>query len=171
MIQPFRLRLLPLGTLLLTMACGASVGTDKARSISPSEAAEIRAVLERYRTGWLAGDPDTVRACFTQDAVLLPHHGIPPVVGMTAINEFWFPAGSSKTTITRFVQKIDELGGEGGLAYVPGRSEVAWTVEGDGKPQDWQNAGNFLAVLKKQADGKWLISHLIWDDPPNRQIN
>jgi uncharacterized protein (TIGR02246 family) len=170
-IQALRLRLLPLCILLLTMASVVFAGTDKARSISPSDVAAIRAVVERYRTSWLAGDADAVRACFTQNAVLLPHHGTQPVVGMNAINEFWFPTGSSRTTITRFVQKIDELAGEGTLAYVRGRSEVAWTVEADGKSQDWRNAGNFLAILKKQADGKWLISHLIWDDPPNQRLN
>ena len=121
--------------------------------------------------GWLAGNPDTVRSCFTQDAVLLPHHGIPPVVGMTALNEFWFPASSAKTTITKFVLTLDEVGGKGTLAYVRGRSEVAWTVEDSAKSQHWRNGGNLLAVLKKQANGKWLISHLIWDDPPNQQVN
>jgi uncharacterized protein (TIGR02246 family) len=170
-IQALRLRLLSLCILLLTMAYVVSAGKDKPRLISPGDVAAIRAVLERYRTSWLAGDRDAVRACLTQDAVLLPHHGTQPVVGMHAINEFWFPTGSSRTTITRFVQKIDELAGEGTLAYVRGRSEVAWTVEADGKSQDWRNAGNFLAVLKKQADGKWLISHLIWDDPPNERLN
>jgi ketosteroid isomerase-like protein len=44
-------------------------------------------------------------------------------------------------------------------------------VEDDAKSQDWQNRGNFLAVFKEQANGKWLVSHLIWGDPPNQQIN
>lgn len=49
-----------------------------------------------------------------------------------------------------------------------GRSEVAWSVEDQGKVQHWHNAGNFMAILRKQPDGKWLMSHLIWDDPPNQ---
>jgi uncharacterized protein (TIGR02246 family) len=164
-------RLLALATLVLTVISNASGGAGKGTPISSTDAAAIRAVLERYRMGWLAGNPETVRSCFTQDAVLLPHHGVSPVVGMAAINEFWFPATSTKTTITKFVQVLDEVGGEGTLAYVRGRSEVAWKVEDGAKSQDWRNGGNFLAVFKKQADGKWLMSHLIWDDPPNQQVS
>jgi len=36
------------------------------------------------------------------------------------------------------------------------------------KLHSWHNSGNFVAILKKRADGKWLISHLIWDDVPNQ---
>ena len=164
-------RTFSLATLFAALVPNASPYTDPSRSLPPSDVAAIRAVLERYRMGWLAGNPDTVRNCFTQDAVLLPHHGVLPVVGTAAINEFWFPASSAKTTITKFVQPLDEVGGEGTLAYVRGRSEVAWTVEDGAKSQHWRNGGNFLAVLKKQADGRWLMSHLIWDDPPNQQVN
>ncbi|MGH9712615.1 MAG: YybH family protein [Candidatus Acidiferrales bacterium] len=150
---------------------GASANSKRANTLSASDTAAVRAVLEHYRTAWLAGDADGVRSTFTQDAVLLPHHGVPPVVGMAAINEFWFPSTPTKTTITKFVQTLDEVGGDGFLAYVRGRSEVAWTVEDGGKKESWRNAGNFLAVCKKQADGKWLISHLIWNDPPNQKVD
>ena len=171
MILTFLSRLLAFATLILALVPNACARTDKRAPLSASDVAAIRAVLERYRVGWLAGNPDTVRSCFAQNAVLLPHHGVLPVVGMAAINEFWFPASSAKTTIIKFVQTLDEVGGEGTLAYVRGRSEVAWTVEETAKSQNWRNGGNFLAVLKKQADGKWLMSHLIWDDPPNQQVN
>jgi uncharacterized protein (TIGR02246 family) len=164
-------RLLALAILVLVLVPHASEGTDKSTPLSSRDVAAIRAVLERYRTGWLAGNADAVRGSFTRDAVLLPHHGVPPVVGMAAINEFWFPASSTKTTITKFVQTLDEVSGEGMLAYARGRSEVAWTVEDNGKSLDWRNGGNFFTVLKKQADGNWLMSHLIWDDPPNQQVN
>jgi len=171
MFSPVFSRMFSLATLFLALVTKASPYTDPGRSLLPSDVAAIRAVLERYRVGWLAGNPDTVRSCFAQDAVLLPHHGVLPVVGMAAINEFWFPASSPKTTITKFVQTLDEVGGEGTLAYVRGRSEVAWTVEETAKSQNWRNGGNFLAVLKMKGDGKWLMSHLMWDDPPNQQVN
>lgn len=155
------------------MLCVASMvrglgATDRHETLSGSDVAGIRADLERYRTGWLAGDADAVRKTFAKEAVLMPHHGLAPVVGMAAINEFWWPAGTTKTTITRFEQTIDEIGGDRKLAFVRGRSEVAWTIEDQGKMQHWHNSGNFMVILGKQADGTWLISHLIWDDPPNQ---
>jgi len=53
---------------------------------------------------------------------------------------------------------------------VRGRSEVAWKMEDRGKTESWRTAGNYMAVLKRQTDGRWLISHLIWDDVPNQRI-
>jgi uncharacterized protein (TIGR02246 family) len=157
--------------LSLALVFGASANSDRTKPLSADDAAAIRAVLERYRTAWLAGDNDGVRSTFTQDAVLLPHHGVSRVVGMAAINEFWFPSSSTKTTITKFVQTLDEVGGDGTLAYARGWSEVAWTLEDGSKKENWRNAGNFLAVFKKRAGGKWLISHLIWNDPNNQRVD
>jgi len=130
----------------------------------------IKSVLEKYRTAWLTNDAHGVRATFTKDAVLMPHHGINPIVGVTAINAFWWPATTARTTILKFVRTIDEVGGTASLAYVRGRSEVAWKMEDGGKTESWRTAGNYMAVLKRQTDGKWLISHLIWDDIPNQRI-
>lgn len=139
-------------------------------SLSTKDRTEIQAVLEQFRTGWLTGDNDAVRRAFTSDAVLMPHHGVSPVIGMAAIKEFWWPASTAKTTITRFTQVIDEIGGDSVIAYVRGRSEVAWRIEDQKITENWHNAGNFMAVLRKQYDGKWLMSHLIWDDSPNERI-
>jgi uncharacterized protein (TIGR02246 family) len=171
MTPSFFSRLLALATFLLSLIVVATAGTDNSATLSAADRVAIRAVLERYRTGWLADSANTVRSTFAQDAVLMPHHGVPPVVGMEAINEFWFSTSSAKTTITKFVQTLHEVGGQGTLAYVRGRSEVAWTVEVGAKSQHWQNDGNFLAILKKQRSGNWLMSHLIWDDTPNQEVN
>lgn len=150
--------------LFATIMSWAGTATLPARDVSA-----IRNVLEHYRTSWLSNNADGVRENFTQDAVLMPHHGLQPVVGMKAISEFWFPPTSAKTTILKFVQTVDEVGGHDIVAYVRGRSEVAWKVEDNGKTENWGNAGNYMAIFEKQADGKWLISHLIWDDPPNQR--
>ena len=144
----------------------SAAGQGKDEGLRVGDASAVRAVLEQYRTSWLANDAEGVCGTFTNDAVLMPHHGIAPVVGMETIKEFWWPANANKTTIVKFSQTIDEVDGSGVLAYVRGRSEVAWTV-GDGPSrQAWHDAGNFMALFRKTA-GKWLISRLIWDDAPN----
>lgn len=144
----------------------AWVGTG---TLEPRDAVAIRAVLEHYRTSWLSNDVDGVRGSFSQDAVLMPHHGIEPVVGMKAINDFWFALNTAKTTILEFVQTVDEVDRDDALAFVRGRRQVAWKVEDKGKTEDWRNAGNFVAIFKKQANGQWRISRLICDDPPNER--
>lgn len=161
-------RFATLVVLCISLVVSLLAKTDQRETLSASDMARIRADVEQYRRGWLANDADAVRETFAKDAVLMPHHGLAPVVGMAAINEFWWPASATKTTITRFEQYIDEIGGDGKLAYMRGRSEVAWTVEDQGKIQHWHNSGNFMVILRKQADGRWLMSHLIWDDPPNQ---
>jgi uncharacterized protein (TIGR02246 family) len=149
---------------------GTTPGFANALSLSASDRAEIQAVLEHYRSGWLSGDADAVRSTFASDAVLIPHHGVAPVVGMVSINQFWWPASSAKTIITRFRQTLDEIGGDRNIAYVRGRSEVAWRIEDGRVTESWHNAGNFMALLQ-HTDGKWRISHLMWDDPPNQRID
>jgi uncharacterized protein (TIGR02246 family) len=160
-------RLTAFATVLLMALFNTSAQTLQLESLSTSDISSIKAVLQRYRAGWLANDPDAVRSAFTKDAVLMPHHGVAPVVGIAAINEFWWPASSTTTTITKFEQAVDETDGSGKVAYVRGRSEVEWSVEDQGRTQHWRNHGNFMAIFKKQPDDRWLISHLIWDDPPN----
>jgi uncharacterized protein (TIGR02246 family) len=139
------------------------------RPLGTDDASAIRNVLEHYRASWLSNDPDGVRSCFTQDAVLMPHHGLEPIVGLKAINEFWFPRTNTKTTILKFARTIDEIGVDGTFAYARGHGEVVWRVEDNRKTEDWRTGGTYMAILKKQGSGKWLISHLIWDDVPNER--
>ena len=165
-------RLFAVSALFFALVLNVSAKQEKDTTLSASDTATVRTVLERYRTAWLANDAAGVRSTFAKDAVLMPHHGLDPVVGMAAINEFWWPvnAANTTTTITRFIQTTDEVGGSGTLAYVRGRSQVDWSVADKSGTQNWHTGGNFLALLKKQPDGRWLISHLMWDDPPNQLL-
>jgi uncharacterized protein (TIGR02246 family) len=165
-MKTFVLCWLVVGVVLSSTLVKRAPAQNKDEGLSVSDASAVRAVLERYRASWLANDPAAVRGCFTQDAVLMPHHGIAPIVGMAAIKEFWWPETTSKTTIMNFSQTLAEVDGSGDFAYARGRSKVAWITTDGSKRETWHNGGNFMAVFRK-AEGKWLISRLIWDDPPN----
>src|SRR5215813_1459517 len=82
--------------------------------LAPAEDAKVRAVLETYRKAWLANDADGVLSVFLDDAVLMPHHGVEPVIGKPAARAFWFPAGPP-TTITAFTLTVDQVGGNSGM--------------------------------------------------------
>ena len=126
---------------------------------------KIREVHRQYERAWLKNDADAVRSLFTEDSVLLPHHGDPPRIGRKDLDAFWFPPDSPPTTIDKLELHLTEIGGEGRIAYVWGTDEVAWTTVQNGKSTKVHNVGTFLNVLKKQADGSWKISHHVWDDP------
>ncbi len=141
--------------------------SDGSQGLSAADEAKIRAVSEAYCAAWLANDEAAVLALFSRDAVLLPHHGLDPVVGEKAIRAFWFPKDGPPTTVTKLTQRIDEVGGTCDLAYMRGHSAVGW-ISGKGPDAKVSsNAGTFLNLLRKQADGAWLITHQMWDDPSN----
>src|SRR5256885_1507347 len=81
----------------LTVAAGAQSSTDR---LTPDDARAIKATIGAYRTAWLANNSQGVLKTFTADAVLLPAHGFPAIVGIAAIEKYWFTPGGPPTTIT-----------------------------------------------------------------------
>ena len=153
---------------LLALAAGTSCAHGGGR---PSEAdvEALRAVHDAYRRAWLANDAEGVMRLFAPEAVLLPHHGLPPVVGTEEIRAFWFAPGPT-TTITRLDLVLDGISVRADTGVVRGRSQVEWTVAKSDATEQWRNAGTFLTVLRRGPDGAWQITHHIWDDPPNQRL-
>ena len=156
------------------VVCLALIGTARPQTadsgLSAKDSAAVRTVLERYRTTWLANDEDGVLSTFARDAILMPAHGNPPVMGFAAIKEYWWAHTATKTTITKFVQNLDEVGGNERLAYARGTSDVEWRSEDKNGAQDWQNESSFLFLLEPDAGGTWHISHLMWDAGENKRL-
>lgn len=157
-----------MNTRLLVLALGIGCAHPEARP-PDADAAAIRSVHDEYRRAWLSNDSEGVLRLFTPEAVLLPHHGLPAVVGSEAIRAFWFAPGPP-TTITRLDLDLEEVSIHADAGVVRGRSRVAWTVLQPSGPEQWENAGTFLTVLRRDADGRWRITHHMWDDPPNRRL-
>ena len=129
----------------------------------------LRAVNEAYRAAWLAGDSAAVLRLFASDAVLLPHHGDPPVVGLAAIQAFWWPPDGPPTTVTSMDITTDgaEVTADQGVLW--GRFALAFSFEMNGQQRSLRNAGTYLMVLRRQADREWRITHRMWDDPVAQQ--
>jgi steroid delta-isomerase len=146
----------------------ASAVPDSA-GLSERDRSAIRAVQEAYRQGWLANDSAAVMRTFTEDAVLVPHHGVAQVEGAAAVRAFWWPPGPP-TTITAFTLTDMKVAGRADLAYVRGRSAVAWTQGEPDRPESFRNEGNFLSILRREPDGGWRIALQMWTDPPNQRV-
>ncbi len=127
----------------------------------------IRATIEAYRTAWLANDSKAVLRTFTDDAVVLPAHGAPAVVGIAAIEKYWFGSGGPSTTITQLDITVDQVSGNDKLAFARGLDAVGWTVA-DGTTHRHFHPGTYLNVTKKLPDGSWRIQVHMWDDGPEK---
>ena len=149
---------LPLLVLLLACRTAGGTGFD-------ADVLRLRAVNDAYRAAWLAGDSAAVLRLFAPDAVLLPHHGDPPVVGLEAIRKFWWPPNTSPATITGLELTADGASVDGDVGTLWGRFALGFSFEAEGREQSVRNAGTYLMVLRRDGDGEWRITHRMWDDP------
>jgi uncharacterized protein (TIGR02246 family) len=156
-------------TLLLAAPAWSGTPDEWACRFTGQDQADVRAVVEAYRTAWLKGDAKAVLATFTEDAVLLPAHGAKPVVGHDAISRYWWPADGPPTRITRLDITVDGLEGDCGIAYAHGRDDVAWTQVENGVSRAHGHPGTYLNVFAKSRDGQWRIARHMWDDGPSEK--
>lgn len=138
--------------------------TVECRELSPADVAAVRRANAAYPAAWLANDSAAVMRLFSSDAVLIPHHGDPPVEGESAIRSHFWPPNSPYFRLDAFQMEPSEVVGCAGLAFARGRFTIEYTAEADGVRKTYANAGNYLMVLRKRGD-LWLISRYIWDDP------
>jgi len=150
-------------TLLLVLVSVSPGLTAGGTSLSVEDIAAIKRAHQRYREVWLKGDTDGVRSLFTEDCVLLSPHGDPPRVGKKQMNEFWFPPNAPPSTVTKLTLSIENIGGDGLIAYAWGTYEVGWQTVENGKTTASNSKGTFLNILRKRPDGEWKFSHHMWD--------
>src|SRR5215468_1895955 len=149
---------------LFAAAIAIGACTGRAPLLTEADRAEIRRTIEAYRTAWLRGSGEDVLATFTADAVLLPHHGDAPVVGVDAIRRHWFPPGPP-TVIDGLEITIDEIDGDGLVAFARGTDRVRWSTSSSGTTTHQTSAGTYLNAMRKEPSGPWRIRVHMWDDP------
>jgi len=139
---------------------------DQPGKLSASDTQAIRATIQAYRKAWLENDNQGVLRTFTDDAILMPAHGSPAVVGIAAIEKYWFAPGGPLTTITVLDITVDEVSGNSILAYARGADMVAWDIVQGGTKRHHAHPGTYLNVMKRMPDGSWRIKvHMSYDGP------
>lgn len=118
------------------------------------EARAIRGVVADWVKSGLAADADANSRRFTADGVILPPNGA-PVVGREAIRRYL----ADYPKITSFTTTIDEVTGEGNIAFARGRYDITVQLP-DGTSLN--DKGSFLEVHQRQADGSWPYTRLMW---------
>jgi len=137
-------------------ACQPPVQEEASGALSDADIAAIRQVSETYRQAILAGDWTALSAVFTEDAVWMPPDQ-PAPEGRAAIQEWFGPL----TPLTAFELTALETEGHGGFAYERGRYSITFPAEG--MAESVSDTGKYVAILRKQPDGSWLRSLVIWN--------
>lgn len=155
-------------TLLVTLALGAMLAgcagsSDLGNELSKTDRTAVERATQSYADAWLANDSTQVMATLTPDAVLLPS-GVEAISGGAAIRRFWWPADSPPTRVTAMEQSIDDVVGAGDLAVVRGRGTLSFVMKVDGEDVTRTQRSTFMNVLRRQADGAWLIAQRMWID-------
>ncbi|HWT01757.1 MAG TPA: SgcJ/EcaC family oxidoreductase [Pyrinomonadaceae bacterium] len=168
-MKRFHLRVVLLAglALALVLVSESILAQGRSEKLSAADLAKIRAVSEAYADAWLKNDAEAVLNTLSEDAVLIPQ-GNRPVVGIEAIKKFWWPPDGGRTTIKSFTISTDEVGGDGGVGYVRGTFQFSFSYEEKGKTTELTNAGNYMMIMKRRADGSWRISHRMWGDLPRK---
>ena len=133
------------------LACQHSPGrlTDTNRT-------EMRAVVDSFGEAVMAQDWPKVVAYYTEDGILLPPNG-PAVQGRDAMRRLF----ESWPKLISFKENILEIEGRRDVAYVRGTYEMALSPPGSKAPV--HDVGKSLAVWERQADGRWLVSRVMWN--------
>lgn len=140
--------------------CAPAVSDDRG-TLSDADRRAIHALDSTYVGGWLRGDSTVVLGTLTPDAVLLPA-GRRPLVGLDSIRNYWWPKDGSRTDILAFVSRIEEIEGDGNLAYLRGIDSISFTYTRDTVTTTSTNLAITLAVLTRSSTGQWRIARKMW---------
>ena len=131
--------------------------TEGPPGLSPEDVAAIDALPDEYTQATLASAWADLAALYTEDAARMPPNEV-AVQGREAIQQAFEaePGITTELTITS-----EETTGLGDLAYQKGTYSVTMTVEGS--PEPISDTGKYLVIVRKQADGSWLMAEHIWN--------
>ncbi len=139
----------------MTIWMSFSVGCQRPSGLSEADRMAIRQLGETdmkmmNAKNWL-GDLDL----YTEDAIVLPPNQA-AVQGKAAI-QGWMAASPP---FSNFQEQSLETGGQGDLAYDRGTYSMTVTPPGAAPIED---RGKYLMICRKQADGSWKASRVIYN--------
>ncbi len=125
-----------------------------------SERAGIEALRQRDIAATLTQNPDQLAALWDDDATLLGQ-GEHAIVGLPALRAVYATGGQKCLTYT---PHFESLHVNGSVAYEWGRFDV--TFEDVKQKTTATLHGRFLRVMKKQRDGSWRFTRIMWQEDP-----
>ena len=150
----------------LVAFAGFGMAGSRSGAQAPTADPALRQTIERigreFPTLARAKNPDAAAAWFAPDAIIYAN-GMPPVRGREAIRSFY--AGFFQAFPIRDMSfTTEEISQHGDVAIESGSSSL--TIGAPGQANAPTVAGKYLAVWKKQRDGKWLL----WRHSPSSNV-
>ena len=152
---------------LTALACQPAAQEAASGELSDADIAAVRANVQQWVEHAKMGHASVVADLYTEDAIELPPNE-PMRAGRAAILERLERdfVGLEDLTITSV-----ETDGYAGVAYDRGTYSVTFMEEGMEEP--YTETGKWIGISRRQADGSWLFSRLIWnlDQPPPPEMS
>lgn len=146
---------------LAANACTATTTPAPGSRFTADDERAIRALDSVFVAAWLRDDTTAVMNTLAPGVVLMPA-GQSVLATPDAIRAFWWPSDGSHTRILTFDRSIDELGGEGDIAWMRRTDSLTFTYAKGGTTQSLTSRSMSLAVLQRQTDGAWRFSRVMW---------
>jgi ketosteroid isomerase-like protein len=149
-------RFVALPLLLIGLIGGCDAGQD---TLSDADRTALAQLREGFIQATLARDFDRILATRTEDIVWMPPNA-PIVSGKSEVRQ-WLEAGPRAVG---FELTPTRLEGDDDLAFERGRFVYRALMGAD----TVTDAGKYLVILRRQADGAWLLAVEMWnsDAPP-----
>ncbi len=121
-------------------------------SLSEEDVAAIRELAASYRDAALAQDFETLAGLFTPEGIRNVPNAPPSTANPASLQ-------AAYTGVTEFESAPEEIDGRGDLAYARGPYSI--TVTPEGAAEAVSDTGHYVVIVRRQEDGRWLISYLI----------
>ena len=148
----FSISALLLCAVMFLTACGAT--PPQQTTMAPADPAPINDLRARFATAYNAGDATAVAELYTDDAVVMPDHHA-AIQGKAAIQQYLQGLFAQSTANLAITPGDTEITGD--LAHEHGTFSMTVTPKAGGNAMT--DNGNYLVILRRQADGSWKIHH------------
>ena len=125
--------------------------------LSEQDKAAIRAITHQHVTQVLARDWEGYAATVAPDGIILPPDSAPlhgPVAAADYLRGF--------PEVLEFTADADRIIGTGNLAMTQGQGSLTLRIDG----QPVKGTIKFLAAVRKEPDGRWLMIADMWNAGP-----
>jgi ketosteroid isomerase-like protein len=125
-------------------------------ALSDQDIRAIRDVSERFPGMIMNKRFDDLPGIYAENAVIMPPDHT-PITGRQGIAEFL----ESFPNMKAFENTVEEIDGDGNMAYVRGRFRMEMVPEPGAEPV--VEEGQYIEIRKKQPDGSWPLTHDIFN--------